>query len=146
MTLLVQKKDALVFLYLQTVRYICICQKFENRLVDKDKDLIEPFKVVGRSSLKLWYRQILPNIIIRYRKNWNIFVSKFEDILISLCRAHLLKEINKAENGDYDPVLLNLDLFSFWLDTWSMVFNACLKYRIVYIVKLLNVYKDDFKS
>lgn len=48
-----EKKDALVFLYLQTVRYICICQKFENRLVDKDKDLIEPFKVVGRSSLKL---------------------------------------------------------------------------------------------
>lgn len=43
MTLLVQKKDALVFLYLQTVRYICICQKFENRLVDKDKDLLEPF-------------------------------------------------------------------------------------------------------
>lgn len=146
MTLLVQKKGCTCILYLQTVRYICICQKFENRLVDKDKDLLEPFKVVGRSSLKLWYRQILPNIIIRYRKNWNIFVSKFEDILISLCRALLLKEINKAENGDYDPVFLNLDLFSFWLDTWSMVFNACLKYRIVYIVKLLNVYKGYFKS
>lgn len=53
MTPLVQKKDALVILHLQTVRYICICQKFENQLVDKDKDLLEPFKEVGRSSLKL---------------------------------------------------------------------------------------------
>lgn len=48
MTLLVQKKDTLVIFNLQTVRYICICQKFENRFVDKDKDLLEPFKEVGR--------------------------------------------------------------------------------------------------
>lgn len=50
MTLLIQKKDALEIFYLQTVRYICICQKIEYRVVDKDKGLLEPFKEVEWSK------------------------------------------------------------------------------------------------